>query len=113
VSDDPDDIWRESVKLTVSLNGQDYDEESSEVDFTFVGTGSTLVFWPYVLGTLIIGMLLVAIITFCAASFQQISFNAFAAKQSARVSGRSYVVRDETDQFTTRAYPAGMVQRDS
>jgi len=69
VSDDPDDIWKETVKVTVSMNGQDFDDENSEVDFTFVGTGSTLSFWPYVLGTLIIGMLLVAMITFCAASF--------------------------------------------
>ena len=67
VSDDPDSIWREAVKLTVALNGQDFNDESSEVEFTFVGRGSTLVFWPYVVGTLLIGLLLIALIVFCSA----------------------------------------------
>jgi len=67
VSDDPDSIWKETVRITVALNGQDFDEENSDADFTFVGTGSTLVFWPYVIGTLLIGLLLVALIVFCSA----------------------------------------------
>ena len=67
VSDDPDSIWRETVKVTVALNGQDFDEENSDTDFTFVGTGSTLVFWPYVVGTLLIGLLVVALVVFCSA----------------------------------------------
>ena len=69
VQDDPDDVWRETVQIEVALNGQDFDEDNSDVDFTFVGTGSTLVFWPYVIGTLLIGLLLVAIVVFCSALF--------------------------------------------
>lgn len=80
VQEDPDDIWRETVKITVALNGQDYDEENSDVDFTFVGTGSTLVFWPYVIGTLLIGLLLVAMIVFCSALLQKVSFEKVAGK---------------------------------
>jgi hypothetical protein len=37
ISEDPDDIWKETVRLTVALNGQDFDEDSSDIDFTFVG----------------------------------------------------------------------------
>lgn len=73
VQDDPEDIWRETVRITVALNGQDFDEEQSDADFTFIGTGSTLVFWPYVLGTLLIGLLLVALIVFCSALLNNIS----------------------------------------
>jgi hypothetical protein len=29
VEDDPDSIYRETVKLTVAMNGQDYDDETS------------------------------------------------------------------------------------
>ena len=71
VQDDPDSIWRETVQIAVALNGQDFDEDNSEVDFTFVGTGSTLVFWPYVIGTLLIGLLLVALFVFCSALWQE------------------------------------------
>jgi len=62
------------VRVTVALNGQDFDEDNSDVDFTFVGTGSTLVFWPYVVGTLLIGLLLVAMIVFCSAILSKIRF---------------------------------------
>lgn len=101
VSDDPDSIWRESVRITVSLNGQDFDEDNSDVDFTFVGTGSTLVFWPYVIGTLLIGLLLVALIVFCSALLQKVSFEKVVeSRQAAQVRGvkkRPYVIRDPYD----------------
>jgi len=69
IEDDPDSIYRETVRLTVAMNGQDYDEESSEVDFTFVGTGTYLVFWPFIIGALLIGLLLLALVVCCAAIF--------------------------------------------
>jgi hypothetical protein len=100
------------------MNGQDFDEESSDVDFTFVGTGSTLVFWPYVIGTLLIGLLLVAMIVFCSAILQKFSFEQIVSKQSEQKSNVSaknkpYVIRDPYDQFTSRAYSAGMMGRTS
>ena len=115
INEDPDTIWRETVKLTVALNGQDFDEETSDADFTFVGTGSTLVFWPYVIGTLLIGLLLVALIVFCSAFLQKISFERIVDQKSSSVrrSNRPYVIRDPYDQFTSRAYSAGMMGRSS
>ena len=111
VQDDPESIWKETVKITVALNGQDFDEETSDVDFTFVGTGSTLVFWPYVIGTLLIGLLLIALIVFCSALLQKASFErVIAFKSSARQQrNRAYVIRDPYDQFTSRAYSAGQM----
>ena len=115
VSDDPDSIWKETVRITVALNGQDFYEDNSDVDFTFVGTGSTLVFWPYVIGTLLIGLLLVALIVFCSALLQKASFERVVAfKQNVtRQKNRAYVIRDPYDQFTSRAYSAGMMGRSS
>jgi hypothetical protein len=69
VDDDPDSIYRETVKLTISMNGQDYEEEASSIDFTFVGTGTYLVFWPFIIGALLIGLLVVALVVCCATIF--------------------------------------------
>ena len=69
VEDDPDSIFRETVRLTVAMNGQDHDEETSQADFTFVGTGTYLVFWPFIIGALLIGLLIVALVVCCSAIF--------------------------------------------
>ncbi len=71
VEDDPDSIYREVVKITVAMNGQDHDEEASQVEFTFVGTGTYLVFWPFIVGALLIGLLAVALVVCCAQLFQK------------------------------------------
>ena len=65
-NEDPDSIWRETVKLTVALNGQDFDEDS-DLDFTFIGTGSSLVLWPWIIGTLLLALLKLALIVCCSA----------------------------------------------
>ena len=69
VEDDPDSIYREVVKLTVALNGVDHNEDQSQVEFTFVGTGTYLVFWPFIIGALLIGLLIVALVVCCAMIF--------------------------------------------
>ncbi len=69
VEDDPDSIYRETVKLTVAMNGQDFEEISSQIDFTFIGTGTYLVFWPFIVGALLIGLLIVALVVCCATLF--------------------------------------------
>lgn len=69
VDDDPDSIYREVVKLTVAMNGQDHNEDNSQIEFTFVGTGTYLVFWPFIIGALLIGLLIVALVVCCATIF--------------------------------------------
>ena len=69
VEDDPDSIYRETVKLTVAMNGVDHEDESSELEVTFIGTGTYLVFWPFLIGALLIGLLIVALILCSATVF--------------------------------------------
>lgn len=69
VNDEPDSIYRETVKLTVTLNGVDYDEEKSEIEFTFIGTGSYIAFWPFLIGALLVALLIVALIKCFSALF--------------------------------------------
>jgi hypothetical protein len=51
------------------MNGEDYDEGNSLVEFTFVGTGTYLVFWPFIIGALLIGLLVAALVICCSAFF--------------------------------------------
>jgi hypothetical protein len=69
IEDEPDSIYREVVKLTVAMNGVDHDESSSTIEFTFVGTGTYLVFWPFIIGALLIGLLIVALVLCCTTIF--------------------------------------------
>ena len=107
IKDDPSSIWREDIKLTIAQNGKDFDDEFSEVNVVFVGTGSPLGFWSAILATLLIGLLLIAIIFYCGALIEKWRRPA----QDMRAKDKSYVVRDAYDQFTSRAYTSGMMGR--
>lgn len=69
IDDDPDSIYRETIKLTVAMNGVDHEDQTSELEFTFVGTGTYLIFWPFLIGALLIGLLIVALIMCSATIF--------------------------------------------
>lgn len=72
--DDPDSIYRETVKLTVAMNGVDHEDQNSELEFTFVGTGTYLVFWPFLVGVLLVALLIVAIVVCTATIFNKRSW---------------------------------------
>ena len=55
------------------MNGVDHEEASSELEFTFVGTGTYLVFWPFIIGALLIGLLITALIMCSATFFNKLS----------------------------------------
>jgi hypothetical protein len=61
INDAPDTIYRETVVLSVSMNGQDFEEDTSSVEFTFVGTA------PYVsFATIVMTLLAIAFVGFAA-----------------------------------------------
>jgi len=64
VPDEPDDIYREKTVFSIAMNGYDYDDDNSNMEFTFVGTGSALGLLPYVIGIFLLGVLAIAIILF-------------------------------------------------
>jgi hypothetical protein len=73
IKDDPEDIYRESVTLTVGLNGQDFNDAQSTLEYTFIGTGSNLAFWPWLVGTILIGLLIIALVVCCSSLWHRIS----------------------------------------
>jgi len=64
INEDPEDISSETVTVTVAMNGVDYNDDSSDVEFTFTGTGGAVSVWVIVMGSLIFGLLLVSILIF-------------------------------------------------
>jgi flagellar basal body-associated protein FliL len=49
------------------MNGVDFNDEFSETDFTFRGTGGGVSTWVIIMGTIILGLLVVAILIFMTA----------------------------------------------
>lgn len=67
ISEDPDDISEETVPVTVAMNGVDFNDDYSDVQFTFIGTGSSMSMWVVILGTIIFGLLIVSVWFFLSA----------------------------------------------
>jgi hypothetical protein len=44
------------------MNGVSFEEEISDVRFTFIGTGTYIAFWPFIIGAVLIAVLAMALI---------------------------------------------------
>jgi len=64
VPGESDDYSTEKVKLTVAMNGQDFNEIESEAYVTFIGTGSNLGMFKALLTIILLGLFLVALFYF-------------------------------------------------
>lgn len=64
IQDDPADISQETVVLTVAMNGVDFNEDYSDLEFIFEGTGGSISTWVVILGTLIFGLLVISVLIF-------------------------------------------------
>lgn len=64
ISEDPAEISTETVVLSVAMNGVDFNEDDSNVNFTFEGTGGGISTWVIIMGTIIFGLLLLSIFIF-------------------------------------------------
>ena len=53
--------------MTVALNGVDFNDDYSTTEFTFNGTGGSINTWVYIVGTMIMGLLIVSILIFLSA----------------------------------------------
>jgi len=64
---DPEDYSEETVKVTVAMNGQDFGELESDAYVTFLGTGSPLAIWKFIITILLLALLGLGILYCCAA----------------------------------------------
>lgn len=62
----PEDYYRETVQVTVALNGQDFNEVESDAYVTFVGTGSDTRLLYLIITVLLLALLILAIVACCA-----------------------------------------------
>lgn len=60
--ENPEDIYRETVVFSLSMNGYDYPYEHNSFDFTFIGTANWISMGPIVLGILMFGAVIVAFV---------------------------------------------------
>ena len=65
----PDDYYQESVQVAIAMNGQDFNDMHSDAEELFIGTGSNMKLIHFILGTLLVGLLILSILTCCAALF--------------------------------------------
>ena len=64
IQDDPTEISEETVTVTVAMNGIDFNDDYTQCEFTFIGTGGTISTWVIIMGTLIFGLLIVSVLIF-------------------------------------------------
>jgi hypothetical protein len=64
---DPEDYSEETVKVTVAMNGQDFADVESDAYVTFLGTGSPLAIWKFIITVLLLALLLLGIASCIAA----------------------------------------------
>ena len=65
ISDRPEDFATESVFVGVAMNGQDFDNESSNVKVTFIGTGDSSALWHFLASILLFSLMILGLAMLC------------------------------------------------
>lgn len=63
----PEDFYRETVQVTIAMNGQDFNEVQSDAYVTFVGTGSDYSIIYFLIMIILLALLILALISLCLA----------------------------------------------
>merc|ERR1719361_1211774 len=69
----PEDYYRETVQVTIAMNGQDFNEVQSDAYVTFVGTGEDSRLLFFLIAILLIALLILALIACCTAMIKYFS----------------------------------------
>ena len=69
----PEDYYRETVQVTIAMNGQDFNEVNSDAYVTFVGTGADSRLIYFLIAILLIALLILALVACCAATINFVS----------------------------------------
>ena len=89
------------------MNGQDYTEENENTAFTFIGTGSLFIYWPYIIAALLVLLALLFLVLFVSAELEKVSIpvseNVPKPGRKERPS-KQHVLRDDYGFYRTRGY---------
>ena len=69
----PEDYYRETVQVTIAMNGQDFNDIQSNAYVTFVGTGEDSRLLFFLLAVILIALLILALIACCASMIKYFS----------------------------------------
>jgi hypothetical protein len=75
ISGTSDDYSSETVTVSIAMNGQDFMEERSNAQVTFIGSGTSAGFFHFVIGALLIALLILALLTCIMAVLQMQTVN--------------------------------------
>lgn len=73
-SEAPEDIYRETVVFSIAMNGYNYDDDTSPLEYTFVGTGSPIGIKGVVLCILLCAPLVAGFVYFSQSASMSMSF---------------------------------------
>jgi uncharacterized membrane protein len=65
MSDRPEDFATETVTVGVAMNGQDFNDETSNASVTFEGTGSSAVIWHFLMVILLLALMILGLMMVC------------------------------------------------
>lgn len=69
---EPEDYDSETVIVGIALNGQDFNDVTSSAEVTFIGTGGSNKIFLFIISTMLIGLLLLALLMCCSALIETI-----------------------------------------
>ena len=61
IQEDPSSIGEENVLVSVSMNGVDFNDDQTQISFTFVGKGGNISLWVIVMMTFVLSLLIISI----------------------------------------------------
>ncbi len=107
------------MHVRVAINGHDYTDENENTLFTFVGTATLFLYWPYIIGILLGLLALIALIICCSAALNKMAETEVMERArkpgqesaSAGLFGKPpHTLRDEFGFYRTRGYFQGHQQ---
>lgn len=108
----PDKIREEHVHVRVALNGRDYTEQNENTYFTFFGTGTMLMYWPYILIGLLLLLVLIGLILCCSQFFAGRAAEPAAVNANAQPGRRAHAFRNDAGMWVTGGLlPTGQKKR--
>ena len=89
----PEDYYRETVQVTIAMNGQDFNEIQSDAYVTFIGTGEDSRLLFFLIAILLIALLILALIACCTAMIKYFS-GAFGQRDKPSLEANVVSLRD-------------------
>lgn len=96
--------------MQVAINGYDYTDPNDNTVFTFLGTASLFIYWPYIIGVILGLLAIIALIICCSAVIEKSTESDIKESRGHKkpsvggLGGRPHTLRDEFGFYRTRGF---------